>query len=271
MGTKAQASASSRVFHSRYFRSAVLLLVIISLLPNVAFAWAVNPPEPALAVNAGADFIIGPQAPISNSWFDTIEIQRARVHGDACPTVPPTDPAALDQFVMLEYYDLPLAEYVAYTRTGDPTFLAYAQKCADAWWRHPYWIKEGLQRDFDNGKTPPPRHGGLGGLILRAMDGRPEMWDWINQYTRFHLNLWLKMRINDSTLYYGVREGAFALHHATWLAKLLPDSFPLQAGGTQTNGATLRAQYLADVEAIATNYYGRLQYPDGSWRWDDWD
>src|SRR5688572_18016199 len=128
-----------------------------------------------------------------------------------------------------------------------------------------------MQRDFDNGRTPPPRHGGIGGLILRALDGRPEMWDWINKYTRFHFDLWVKRRINDPQLYYGVREGAFALHYATWLAKVLPDSFPLQTGGTEINGAGLRAQYLADVEAVSMNYYGRLQKADGSWRWDDVD
>jgi uncharacterized protein (TIGR03437 family) len=184
---------------------------------------------------------------------------------------PPTDPAALNDFVLLQYYDLPLTEYIVHARTGDATFLGYARKCADAWWQHPDWIKAGGQRDFGNGKTPPPRHGGIGGLILRAMDGRPEMWDWINSYTRFHFDLWLKRRINDSQLYYGVREGAFALHNATWLARALPDSFPLQAGGTEINGAGLRAQYLADIEAVSTNYYGRLQQADGSWRWDDID
>ena len=36
------------------------------------------------------------------------------------------------------------------------------------------------------------RHAGIGGLILRALDGRPEMWDWINAYTRYHFDLWLK-------------------------------------------------------------------------------
>ena len=103
--------------------------------------------------------------------------------------------------------------------------------------------------------APPPRHAGIGGLILRALDGRPEMWDWINAYTRYHFDLWLKRRINDSQLYYGVREGAFALHYAAWLAKTLPDSFPLQAGGTATNGAALRAQYLADIEAISVQLF----------------
>src|SRR5690348_1424313 len=92
---------------------------------------------------ASADFIIGPQAPIGASWFDQNEIDRARVHGAQCPLVAPSDPDALNSFVLLNYYDLPLTEYIAYKRTGDPTFLAFAQKCADAWWTHPQWIQSG--------------------------------------------------------------------------------------------------------------------------------
>lgn len=270
-------SGSSSVFRSQYFKLSVLLVVFLSILPSVGFALTNAPNAPnAPDLLAGptaeaAEFIIGPQAPVTNSWFDTVQLQKARTHGAACPETPPTDPNELNSFILLQYYDLPLTEYIAYSRTGDPAFLAYAQRCADSWWRHPTWIMEGNQREFENGKTPPPRHGGIGGLILRALDGRPEMWDWINKYTRFHFDLWLKRRINNSSLYYGVREGAFALQHATWLAKALPDSFPLQAGGTEINGAGLRAQYLADIEAVSTNYFGRLQYPDGSWRWDDPD
>src|SRR6185503_11266460 len=59
------------------------------------------------------------------------------------------------------------------------------------------------------------------------------------------------------------------LQYATWLARALPDTIPRQTGGGSNNGTTLRAQYLADVEAVATQYFGRLQFPDGSWRWDD--
>ena len=267
-----QASWSNRVFNSRRFRFAILIVVALSLLPNFTFAWA-SPTD--LSAFQGyedkAEFIIGPQAPMSTSWFDTTQIAKARTHGQACPVTPPTDPTALNDFALLQYYDLPLTEYIVHARTGDPTFLGYAQKCADIWWKHPDWVKEGTQRDFANGKGPAPRHGGIGGLVLRAMNGRPEMWDWINTYTRFHFDLWLKRRVNDSQLYYGVREGAFALHYATFLAKTLPDTFPLQSGGTEINGAGLRAQYLADIEAISTNYYGRLQQADGSWRWDDVD
>ena len=172
-----------------------------------------------------------------------------------------------DTYINLNYYDLGLCLYVLYYRTGDAQYLADARKIADSWWKSPH-IKEGTIRTFDT-FTYTPRNVSLGGLILRAMDGRPEMWDWINAYTRYQFDNWLKSRIKNPQLYLGVRDGAFMLQYATWLAKALPDTFPRQAGGQANNGSALRGQYLADVEAVATQYFGRLQYPDGSWRWDD--
>lgn len=215
-----------------------------------------------------AQIIIGPQAPIGNSWYDTTEVERGKFHGRNYPAEPPasTDPA-FDPYINNNYYDLGLGLAIAHQRTGDAEFLTLYRKVADSWWKSPH-IGSGTVRTFDT-FTHTPRNASLGGLILRAMDGRPEFWDWINSYTRAQFDNWVKTRANDPQLYLGVRDGAFMLQYATWLSRVLPDSFPLQAGGTATNGAALRAQYLADVEAVTTNYFGRLQQADGSWRWDD--
>lgn len=215
-----------------------------------------------------AQVIIGPQAPIGSSWFDITEVERGKFHGRNFPAEPPasTDPA-LDPYIMNNYYDLGLGLAIAYERTGDTEFLTLYRKVTDSWWKSPH-IGAGTVRTFDT-FTHTPRNASLGGLILRAIDGRPEMWDWINAYTRAQFDNWVKSRINDPQPYLGVRDGAFMLQDAAWLARVLPDTFPLQAGGTATNGAQLRAQYLADIEQAATRYYGRLQYLDGSWRWDD--
>jgi hypothetical protein len=247
-----------REFQKRRLFVTLLLAAVIIVFPQATFSQITTPQ---------AQFIIGPQVPISNSWFDKTEVARAKAHGEAFPAEPPSP--MTDEYIFGNYYDLALTEYIAYQRAGDPAFLGYARKVADSWWKCA-WIKQGSVRNFDSA-GPAPRHASLGGLILRALDGRPEMWDWLNSYTRYHFDLWLKRRVNDRTLYYGVREGAFMLHYAAWLAKVLPDSFPLQSGGTAKNGAALRAAYRANVEAVAVNYYGRLQRADGSWRWDDPD
>lgn len=216
------------------------------------------------------DVIIGPQASIGTSWFDRTQVSMARMLGEKCPVSPPTDPDALNSFLLhLHYYDLAQSEYIVHKRTGDAQFLAYARKCADSWWKYPA-IDEGRMRSFEQAATSP-KFAGVAGLILRALDGRPELWDWIVQYTRHARDIWLKPRINYPTLHYGVREGAFTLRFMALLSQVLPDSFPLQAGGMATNGSQIRAEMLADTEAIAVSYYGRLQFPDGSWRWNDPD
>ena len=217
-----------------------------------------------------SDLILGPLPKAGNSWYETTLLERARFHGEACPVVPPTDPVALDKFVMLQYYDLPWTEYAAHQMTGDPKFLVLARKCADAWWKHPTWIREGLERDVENGKVAPPRHAGIGGLILRAKDDRPDMWDYVNFYVRSNLNKWVLSKLRDPEPSY-VREAAFMLLYAAWLSRELPNTFVLQDGGSVREGATLRALYKSDCEVIATQYFSRLQHADGSWRWDDTD
>lgn len=242
------------------------LRICIALL-LIGCAVSVAAPLPQTTLPPQADFVLGPQVPLGNSWYDTTLITRAKFHGEAIPAVPPADPEAqvikvgteVTSYNFENYYDLPLAIYIAAKRSGDPNLLALARKTADSWWQHSQWIQSGAQRDFDNGKGPPPRHAGLGGLILRALDGRPEMWDWIVAYTKHQFSVWLKLRINDKELYYGLREGAFMLQDAVWVAKTLPDSYP--------NAAQIKAQLMADAEAVAVNYFGRLQQADGSWRW----
>ena len=36
-----------------------------------------------------------------------------------------------------------------------------------------------------------------------------------------------------------------------------------------TDGAAKRATYLSQTEDTAVNFFGRLQWPDGSWRWNE--
>lgn len=211
------------------------------------------------------DFILGPQAPLGTSWFDTVQVNKGKALGEACPATPPADTEAqiikvgfiTTSYNMLHYYDLARNMYKAHRRTGDSYFLTLARKCADSYWLHPLWIGGGTIRPWPDSAVTP-KFAGVGGLILRALDGKPEYWDWINSYTRFVFDHWVKKRIGANYLFYGVREGAFALQYAAWLAVAHPD-------------AAIRAAYLADVQAAATGYYGRLQQPDGSWRWDDPD
>ncbi len=158
-----------------------------------------------------------------------------------------------DAYVNLNYYDLGLALYTAYYRTGNTAHLTNARKVTDSWFTSG-GILDGANLTFD--QSYAPRNASLGGLMLRALDGRPELWPWITAYVRYEFQMWVGARVSYSGLYYGIRDGGYMLLYAAWLAKAHPD--PL-----------VRAEFLAKAQNAAANYYARLQYPDGSWRWVD--
>jgi hypothetical protein len=170
------------------------------------------------------------------------------------------------------YYDLALAQYTNYYRTGDPQFLDYARKTADSWWASGYIDHGTVVGGPDN---LPPRSMAYAGLMLRALDGRPEMWDYLERQTRATFDNWVARRVSDPTLYYDIRDDGYAQLYAVLLARVLPDSYPLHAQGTlkaatgrARDGAAKRATLLRGAERAAVEFFGRLQREDGSWRWD---
>lgn len=177
-----------------------------------------------------------------------------------------------DHYLRATYYDTALVQYINYYRTGDAAFRDYARKIADAHWGSQY-LNFGVVTEGPNHLAP--RSQAFAGLMLRALDGKPEYWDYLYREVRATFDRWLKTRRNNSTLYYDIREDGYAQLYAVMLARVLPDRYPLFANGTTsapagtaTDGARKRAALLADAEDIAVNFFGRLQRPDGSWRWD---
>ena len=162
-----------------------------------------------------------------------------------------TSQAEIEQWIgEVNYYDSVLVQYQNYYRTGIEDYRTYARKLADAWYM-----------EFDSGRNKEasphaPRTMSLTGLILRAMDGRPQMWPMIRRAVSYNYNLWIGMRIQYGGLYYGTREGGFTLYHAALLGAVDPDP----------SSRSLFRQLALDA---ATNLYARLQLPDGSWRWTD--
>lgn len=177
-----------------------------------------------------------------------------------------------DHYFSDNYYDTALVQYINFYRTGDVRFRDYARKTADAWW-HSVHIADGTTTGGPN--HLPPRSMAFAGLTLRALDGRPEMWDYLEREVRADFDGWVYMRKDYPSLYYDIREDGYAQLYAVMLAKVLPDSYPLYANGTHNastgtaaDGAAKRAAYLSQTEETAVNFFGRLQRPDGSWRWD---
>jgi hypothetical protein len=186
--------------------------------------------------------------------------------------VDPNEGPNTDHYYSDSYYDTVLVQYINYYRTGEVKFLQYARKMADARW-HSQWVGDGTITGGPN--HLPVRSLAFAGLMLRAMDGRPEMWDYLEREVRTNFEVWVYLRKSNPTLFYDIREDGYAQLYAVLLAKVLPDSYPLYGNGTlqpstgmATDGAAKRTKYLAQTEDAAVNFFGRLQRPDGSWRWD---
>jgi len=177
-----------------------------------------------------------------------------------------------DHYLRATYYDTALVEYINYYRTGDVAFLNAARKIADSLWGSPY-IDYGTVTSGPNHLQP--RSQAFAGLMLRALDGKPEYWDYLYREVRATFDEWLKKRRDNATLYYDLREDGYGQLYAVMLARVLPNRYELFANGTMrpatgvaSDGARKRATLLADAEDIAVKFFGRLQKPDGSWRWD---
>ena len=156
-----------------------------------------------------------------------------------------------DQYVNLNYYDQGFCQYINYYRTGDSRFLAHARKITDSWWKAPF-IAEG---HAEVTASMAPRNISLNGLILRALDGRPEMWPWITKYVREQFDTWVGLRVTYPGFYYGVRDPGYMLLFAANLARVHPD-------------AKVREEFRQKALNAAINYYGRLQAQDGGFYFD---
>lgn len=150
----------------------------------------------------------------------------------------------------VNYYDSVLVHYQNFHRTGIDSYRTYARTLADHWY-------QGL----DAGRSPedsplPARMMGIGGLIMRALDGRDDMWPMLRRAVKYNYNLWIGLRRDYPGLYYGIRDGGFSLYYTAMMAQADPD--PVQ-----------REEFLRLAQDGAANLYARLQKPDGSWRWED--
>jgi hypothetical protein len=154
----------------------------------------------------------------------------------------------------LNYYDFGFVAYTNYYRTGDQRFLDCARKVTDSWWSQPV-IDYGKNLVSLSGNSLAPRSVALNGLILRALDGRPEMWAWITDYVNYQFHGWDEVPKNWDGLYFGVRDGGFMLLYAAEIGAVHPDP-------------AVRADFKNRALSVAVNYYTRLQQIDGSYRWN---
>ncbi len=121
------------------------------------------------------------------------------------------------------YYDNVAAYYSLYYRTGMATYLNAARKLADRVWSSPMLDQGGVPSDPDMGYLYTGRSHSLLGIVLRALDGRPDMWPGLR-------NMWSKAMqflVLDPASQWGMwdqREVAYHLIETSYCAQYDPDS-----------------------------------------------
>jgi hypothetical protein len=144
------------------------------------------------------------------------------------------------------FYDNVLAFYALYYRSGVDTYLNYARTLADRWWAMPY-VDEGRTCSLEGGPCMWPRNRSLMGLIVRALDGRPDMWPGIQHWC-------------ESDSYFlrqpgppgDIREQAYQLNEVSLCAMFHPD-------------ATERDIFGKAVLSALDGVWAPFQQPAGHW------
>ena len=147
------------------------------------------------------------------------------------------------------YYDNVAAYYALYYRSGIDDYLTAARAFADRFWENPV-MDQGLNPSgFSFGIMQ--RSKSAMGLVLRALDGRPDMWPGLHLIWNNVMGL---MSGTDVTYGYiwDEREEAYQLAMASYCALFDTDS---------TYRSTCKTVIVNSFPAVWTPY----KFPDGSW------
>lgn len=194
---------------------------------------------------------------------------------------PDSDDTGTNYYGYWNYYDQGLAQYIEFYRTGDPQYAANGRRIVNSYATH----ETCKNYTATPAETMAPREMAFSGFMIQGIrddaagtgagpNGESIAWDWLEQITTEKLFEWLTRFWDVPIPHQGIRDTAFMVAWAAKLAYCLPDSYPCtmahdgyQPGDTVTDGAARRDSLKATVARAATDYYKRLQYPDGSWRY----
>jgi hypothetical protein len=147
------------------------------------------------------------------------------------------------------YYDNVLAYYSLYYRTGLTKYRTWARALADRWWTMP---------DIDGGRDQwgshtfhafPPRMKSVAGLMLRALDGRTEMWAGLNTW----IDAWATSFATPATYIGDVRESGYTVAFVALAARFNPD-------------ADKRETYITALENAISEQWAPTQTVAGIWQ-----
>jgi hypothetical protein len=149
------------------------------------------------------------------------------------------------------YYDNVAGFYAMYYRSGIDDYLNAARKLADRFWESPL-VKRGASCDAWAGMAScyPARSLSVLGLVMRALDGRPDMWPGLRiifaSYRDYYLNL-----ANPQWGMWDTREMAYHLATVSYCAIFDPD-------------LTSRQSCKASIAKSFTTTWTRARAADGS-------
>jgi hypothetical protein len=152
------------------------------------------------------------------------------------------------------YYDAVAGLYSLYYRSGIIDYLTAARELADRFWK--YRLDSGTECDnpgpnwcFSGNDTP--RTQSLLGMMLRAADGRPDMWPGIEAILT--TNMWIMLNDDIAWGLWDVREEAYHMAMVSYGAMFDPNP-------------TFRATCKATLSAVMNGLWNVSQSPDGSWQ-----
>jgi hypothetical protein len=157
------------------------------------------------------------------------------------------------------YYDAVAAYYSLYYRTGIDDYLTAARTLADRFWK--YRLDSGTECRYGGipypnrcGGSDQPRTKSLLGMVLRALDGRTDMWPGLEKLFVYHQTLLISYYLNPyNPLYIDIREAAYSMAMVAYCALYDP---------TSSNRSSCRST----LSTMMNGYWNVKQAPDGSWQ-----
>jgi hypothetical protein len=154
------------------------------------------------------------------------------------------------------YYDNVAAFYALYYRSGIVDYLNAARKLADRFWTCPQ-MDRGHTYTVSGGSTNnnefPERSRSFLGLILRALDGRSDMWAGLNAYYYSSINYELPYYAQFGPGLYDGRDEAYMLAELSYCALYDTD-------------ATWKSNCKTAVSAALTSIWTPSHFADGGWQ-----
>ena len=151
------------------------------------------------------------------------------------------------------FYDVAAALYALYYRSGIDDYLDAARLFADAFWQFRH--DSGRNFFYGEGFNTFPRNHALLGMVLRALDGRPDMWsglEIIATYQRSYYHSQFQAYGDWKQLPGDPRENGYALMEEAFCALFDPN-------------ASAAAACRSGLQEFMNRGWTPARFPDGNW------